>query len=46
MWKIGLSSESPTIFDDSLKITSVLFFIADFSLLSCESDNFALTLLY
>ena len=31
-----LVSSSPIIFDDNLKTTSVLFFIADFNLLSCE----------
>ena len=30
------------IFDDSLKTTSVSFFIADFSLLSCKFDSFTL----
>ena len=41
-----LVSLSPIIFDDSLKATSVSFFIADFSLLICEFDNFAFKLLY
>ena len=34
-----LSFELPTIPDDILKTTSVSFFIADFSLLSCEFDG-------
>ena len=41
-----LSSESPILFDDNLKTTSVSFFIADFHLLSCESDSFTFELLY
>ena len=31
-------SSSPTTFNNSLKAASVLFFIADFNLLSCEFD--------
>ena len=34
------------IFDDNLKTTSVLFFIADFKLFSCEFDSFLFKLLY
>ena len=41
-----LVSLSPIIFDDNLKTTSVSFFIADFSLLSCEFDSFKFNLLY
>ena len=38
-WKIVSPSELPIIFDDSLKTTSVSFFIAAFSLLHYECDN-------
>ena len=38
-------SFSPIIFDDNLKTTSVSFFGADFSLLSCEFDSFTFKLL-
>ena len=34
------------MFGDSFRVISVVFFIADFDLLSCESDNFTFTLLY
>ena len=44
--KLVLSSELLIVFDDSLKTTSVSFFIADFSLLSCEFDSFSFKLLY
>ena len=37
---------SPIIFDDNLKTTPVSFFIADFSLLSCDFDSFTYKLLY
>lgn len=30
------------MFDDSFRITSVAFFVTNFHLLSCESDNFIL----
>ena len=41
MWKIDFfPSELPIIFDDNLGTTFVLFFIADFNLLSCEFDSF------
>ena len=30
------------MFDDNLKITSLSFFIADFTLLTCDFDNFRL----
>ena len=33
------SLESPAAVDESLKVTSVPFFIPDFNLLSCELDN-------
>ena len=36
LWE-KLVSSSPTIFDDNLRTTPVLFFIADFNLLSCEN---------
>ena len=39
-------SLSPIIFDDNLKTISVLFFIADFNLLSCEFDIFTFKLLH
>ena len=35
-----LVSSSPIIFNHNLKTTSVLFFIADFNLSSCEFDSF------
>ena len=41
-----LVSLSPILFDDNLKTTSVSFFIADFSLLSCEFDSFTFKLLH
>ena len=34
------------MFDDNLKTTSVLFFVADFDLLSCEFDSFTFKLFY
>ena len=34
--KLFSSLESPTTFDENLKVTSVPFFIPDFNLLSCE----------
>ena len=47
LWgKLVSSSELPIIFDDNLKTTSVLLFIADFNLLSCEVDSFTFKLLY
>ena len=33
------------MFDDSSRVTPVSFFVAGFTLLSCESDNFTFTLL-
>ena len=45
LWR-KLVSLSPIIFDDNLKTISVSLFIADFSLLSCEFDNFKSKLLY
>ena len=39
------SSGLPIIFVDNLKTTSVLFFIADFNLLSCKFDSFIFKLL-
>ena len=44
--KLIESSELPIIFDDNLKTTSVLFFIADFNLLSSQFDSFTFKLLY
>ena len=44
--KLVSSLELPIIFDDNLKTISVLFFIADFNLLSCEFDSFTFKLLY
>ena len=32
--------------DERFKVTLVQFFIADFNLLSCESDNFTFNVLY
>ena len=40
--KLFLSLESPT----SFRVTSVLFFIPDFNLLSCEFDSFTFKVLY
>ena len=39
LWQKSVSL-SPIILDDSLKTTSVSFFIADLDLLSCEFDSF------
>ena len=44
--QLVLSSELPIISDHNLKTTSVLFYIADISLLSCEYDSFTFKLLY
>ena len=44
--KLVLSLELPVIFDDNLKTVSVLFFVADFNLLSCEFDSFTFKLFY
>ena len=44
--KIFSSLESPTTFDEIFKVTSALFFIPDFNLLSCELDNFTFKVLY
>ena len=41
LWQKSVSL-SPIILDDSLKTTSVSFFIADLDLLSCEFDSFTL----
>ena len=41
MRKLFSSYESTTTFDESFKVTSVLFFITDFNLLSCELSNFS-----
>ena len=38
--KFFSSSESPTKFDEILKVTLVPFFIPNFNLLSCELDSF------
>ena len=46
MQELPLSLESPIILEDSLITTSVSFSIVNFSLLSCQFDNFTLTLLY
>ena len=43
--KLVSSLEVPIEFDERLKVTSVLFFIADFNLLSCELDNFTFNVL-
>ena len=37
---------TPPVFDDNLNDSPVLFYVADFSLLSCKSDNFTFMLLY
>ena len=36
----------PIIFDDSLWVSPVSFFVADCNSFICESDNFTYTLLY
>ena len=46
MWKISLIIRITIMFDDSLNITAVIFFIADFNSLSCGFDKLAFTLLY
>ena len=46
IWWGKFVSLSLIIFDDNLKTTSYSFFIADFSLLSCEFDTFTFKLLY
>ena len=43
--KLVSSLQLPFTLDDKLYVTSVVFFVADFNLLSCESDNFKFTLL-
>ena len=40
------SLELPIKVDERFKVTSVPFFIADFNLLNCESDNFTFDVLY
>ena len=45
-WFYFQNYQSYLIFEDNLKITSVLFFIADFNLLSCEFDSLTFKLLY
>ena len=40
------SLESRTIFDESFKVTSVLIFIPDLNLFSCELENFTFKVLY
>ena len=44
--KLFPSLESPIIFAESFKVTLVLFFIADFNLLSRELDNFTFNVSY
>ena len=46
MQEINLILELPIMFDGSLKVTSVTFFVADFNLLSSEFDSFTFTLLH
>ena len=38
--KLVSSLEFPIKFDERFKVTSALFFIEDFNLLSCKLDNF------
>ena len=38
--KLVSSLELPTTFDERFKVTLVPFFIPEFTLLSCELDNF------
>ena len=44
--KLVLSSELPIVFNDNVKTISVLLFIADFNLLSCEFYSFTFKVLY
>ena len=44
--KLASSLELPILFDDSLKITSVLYFAVDFNSLSYELNSFTFKLLY
>ena len=44
--KLFSSLESPKIFEEIFKVTSVPIFIPDFHLLSCELDNFTFNVLY
>ena len=44
--KLVSSSELPIKFDDSLKTTSVSFFIAYFNVLSCEFEHFCIESFY
>ena len=44
--KLFSTLKSSTTFDESSKITSVPFFIPDFTLLSCELDNATFIWLY
>ena len=45
LWgKLVSLSELPIIFDDNLKSTSASSFIAEFNLLNCELDSFAIAL--
>ena len=45
--KLAVSSlKLQIMFDDNLRVVPVYFFVADFILLSCESDNFTFTQLY
>ena len=44
--KLVPSLELAIIFDDSLRTTSVSFFIADLNLSSCEFDSFTFRLFY
>ena len=45
LWE-KLVSSSPKIFDDSHKVTSVVYFVADFNLFSCEFHNDTFTVLH
>ena len=44
--KLFSSLESPKTFDESFKVTSLLFFVPYFNLLSCELENFTFKMLY
>ena len=46
MWKISSSLELPIKFDERFQVTSVPFFIADYTLLSCELEHFTFKVLY
>ena len=44
--KLVSSLELPIKFDERFKVTSVLFFISNFNLLSCELDSFTFKVIH